>query len=321
MRMVKICMFIFCAAMLFAPQAAQSEEMSQHSSIMRHQNPQHQTIMRHGTNQPHMMQHNTMTQPKSHDPEMMGQEMPKQHQHMMQDPEMGSMPRHYTSPNGVTKHRHPPVQRMSSESIRMRQQMMQPSTMNQQMGMYQGTVYRSQTSHPALRGGCPMCAKINAASLTPQQRANLLRTLTEFSSETDPMYNKLLMLKQEKLNLQRSAFDSPAKRANIEVQREQVRKALMGKLKRQQKVLNSEYGLNVTSRDMLLHRIHRMKMQSPGTMQVMHSQPVQTQVVPVSAPQGTPHGYRSPQEMNPNYNQEYLMNAPMREAYTGQTYQ
>lgn len=283
MRMVKICMLILCAVVLFAPHAAKSEEMSmQQGAVIKHQD----------MNQQPMMQQHQMQQQPQHG--MMNHEV----RHY---PQMSSDPKHYTSPNGITKHRtHPNVMQ------RQQMQQMPRSSVNQHMMMQQQSMYMNH-------GNCPMCAKIRAANLTPEQRADLSRTLTEFSAENEPLYNELLALKQEKLMMERSALKSPAEKANVEVQREQLRKQLMSNHKRQTKVLKNQYGINVTGRDMLLHRVHEMNMQNAG-----YAQMSQTQMTPVTHTHG---GYRSPQSMNPNYNQQYLMNAPMREAYNGHNYQ
>lgn len=246
MRMVKICLLIFCAIGLFVPQIARSAQMQ---------------------------------------------------------PNVNAVPKTYTSPSGIMKHNTPEVQMMERKRMMMKQ----------------------GRSHQTLPSKCPMCAKIQAANLSPEQRMNLMKTLNEFSIQNKPLYDKLLTLKHQQMMLQRSAMKSPAQEANIEMKRENARKALMKNLKRQQKVLKSNYGLDITGREMLLHRLHEMKTEEPT---MVNGQPVYPSTPPMQhrMQHNMQHsnmrdGYRPPQQRNPYYNQDYLLNAPMREGYKGQTYE
>ncbi|SIO35328.1 hypothetical protein [Halodesulfovibrio marinisediminis] len=246
MKMVKICLLIFCATVLFAPQAAQSEEMQQTAN---------------------------------------------------------AAPKTYTSPSGITKHYTPEVQMME----RQRKMMKQGSPYGQHM--------------QKLPNRCPMCTKIRAANLTPEQRASLMKTLTEFSIQNKPLYDELLTLKHQHMMLQRSAMKSPAQEATIEMKRERARKALMNSLKKQQKVLKANFDLDITGREMLLHRLHEMETEQPTMVNGQPVYPISPQMQHRMQHTNVPKGYRPPQQRNPNYNQDYLRNAPMREGYKGQTYE
>ncbi|WP_290920141.1 hypothetical protein [Halodesulfovibrio sp.] len=319
MRVVKISLFIFCTAILFAPQAAQSQEMQPQSGAMMQQE-----------------MYPTM-QPAAPS---------------MADNQMYAVPRTYTSPSGITKHYSPEMQTMHRQQMMMKHGQMNQDMMvkHDQMMMKKGMMHQdgrmmhhpapyNNTMQPVQMGRCPMCAKIQAANLTPEMRANLMKTLTEFSAQNKPMFDELMMLKHQHMMLERSAMTSPAQKATIELKREKARKALMENLKRQQIVLKDSYGLDITGRDMLLHRLHQMKMSDPNYMpmsahppvymNMVNGQPVyrgQTPMRHQMAPghmhqKNLPERYRSPQKENPDYNQDYMMNAPMREGYTGQTYE
>lgn len=309
MRVVKISLFIFCTAILFAPQAAQSQEMQPQKGAMMQQ-------------------------------EMYPAMQPAAPS--MADDQTYAVPRSYTSPSGITKHYSPEMQTMHRQKM-----MMQQGQMSQDMMMQQGMMKHPANTnkmHPAQKyptqmNRCTMCKKIQTAKLTPEMRANLMKTLTEFSAQNKPMFDELMMLKHQHMMLERSAMTSPAQKATIELKREKVRKALMENIKRQQIVLKDTYSLDITGREMLLHRLHQMNMAAPdamqtGTtppvyMQMMNGQPVyrgqmqmHRQMAPAHMQQkNLPERYRSPQKENPDYNQDYLLNAPMRQGYTGQTYE
>lgn len=213
-------------------------------------------------------------------------------------------PKHYTTPSGITKH-------YPQEA---------PTIQHQQMMQQQGTTYYNQMQQMPV-ASCTMCSKIQTANLTPHMRANLMGSLNEFSAQNQPLFNELQMLKNQQLMLQRSAMQSPAQEATLEMRRDQTRKALMKNLKQQRRALKSNYGINITEREMIVHKLHQMQM-NPGNQAMMNSQQTySTQVNHSMQQQQIQHGYRSPQQTNPNYNQEYLINAPMRESYTGQTYE
>ena len=258
MRVVKISMLIFCAVVLFAPQAAQSAKLY-----------------------PTAENNQTYTAPN-----------------------------HYTTRSGIIKH-HPPAASMQQQQQMYQQQMMQQ----------QGTTYYNQTQQAPV-SGCLMCSKIQSANLTPHMRANLMNTLNEFSAQNQPLFNELQMLKNEKLMLQRSAMKSPAQESTLEMKRDQTRKELMKNLKQQRRALKSNYGMNITEREMIVHKLHQMQT-NPGNQAMMNNQQMYSTQVNHSMHQQQQmrSGYRSPQQANPNYNQEYLINAPMRESYTGQTYE
>lgn len=251
MRVVKISMLIFCAVVLFAPQAAQSAKLY-----------------------PTAENNQTYTAPN-----------------------------HYTTRSGITKH-HPPKMSMAQQ-----QQMMQQQS---------ATYYQMQQAPVA---GCTMCAKIQSANLTPHMRANLMNSLNEYSAQNQPLFNELQMLKNEKLMLQRSSMQSPAQEATLEMKRDQTRKELMKNLKQQRRALKSNYGMNITEREMIVHKLHQM--QTNGNQAMMNNQQTYSTQMNhnMHQPQQVQSGYRPPQQANPNYNQEYLINAPMRESYTGQTYE
>ncbi|SHJ47173.1 hypothetical protein ACQ0P8_15440 [Halodesulfovibrio aestuarii] len=182
-------------------------------------------------------------------------------------------PRYYTSPNGITKHYTPEMQ--------MQQQGVPYTQMN--------------FLHKASR--CPMCAKIRAAQLTQEQRMQLMMTLYEFSIQNQPMFDELTRLKQKHAELKRISTTPPEVLATIEIKRENVRCALMKNLKKQRAILKRRFCLDITEREMLLHKLQEMK----------SGQPMQ------KSTKRMPKGYRSPQQSNSNYNQNYLLNAPMRE--------
>ena len=253
MRVVKISMLIFCAVVLFAPQAAQSAKLY-----------------------PTAENNQTYTAPN-----------------------------HYTTRSGITKH-HPPA-----ASTMQQQQMMQQQS---------ATYYNQMQQMPV--ASCTMCAKIQSANLTPHMRANLMNSLNEFSAQNQPLFDELQMLKNQQLMLQRSAMKSPAQEATVEMQRDKTRKALMKNLKQQRRSLKSNYGMNITEREMIVHKLHQMQ-NNPGSQAMMNSQHTYSTQMNHSMhqQQQVQSGYRPPQQTNPNYNQEYLMNAPMRESYTGQTYE
>ncbi|MFA9395955.1 MAG: hypothetical protein ACERJ1_14770 [Halodesulfovibrio sp.] len=255
MRVVKISMLIFCAVVLFAPQAAQSAKLYPSA-----ENNQTQTT-----------------------------------------------PNHYTTQSGIIKH-HPPA-----ASTMQQQQMYQ-----QQMMQQQGTTYYHQAQQMPV-AGCTMCSKIQSANLTPHMRANLMNSLNEFSAQNEPLFNELQMLKNQKLMLQRSAMQSPAQESSLEIQRDNTRKALMKNLKQQRRTLKSNYGMNITEREMIVHKLHQMQ----GNQAMMSGQQTYSTQMNhgMQQQQQVQSGYRPPQQTNPNYNQEYLINAPMRESYTGQTYE
>lgn len=215
------------------------------------------------------------------------------------DDQAYSVPKHYTSPSGITKHYTPEMQMMH----------------RQRMMMKKGLPYQHQMSSQYMSSKCPMCAKLQAANLTPEMRAHLMMTLTEFSIQNQPMFDELKRLKQERAALKRIKSTTPEELVTIEMKRENVRCALMKNLKKQRAILKQRFNLDITEREMLMHKLHQMKMPSPVCPGMTSGQPMHMNTKKM------PQSYRPPQQTNPNYNQDYLRNAPIREGYTGQTYE
>lgn len=193
-----------------------------------------------------------------------------------------SAPKHYTSPSGIIKHYPPEMQKCPPSPQQMK------------------------CMHKASK--CPMCAKIQAANLTPELRMQLMLTLHEFAIQNQPIFDELTRLKQKHATLKRVKTTPPEVLATLEIKRENVRCALMKNLKKQRAILMQRFCLDITERDMLMHKLQEMKMAKSVHPTMTSGQPM-------------PKGYRPPQQTNPNYNQDYLRNAPMREGYTGQTYE
>lgn len=215
-------------------------------------------------------------------------------------------PTHYTTPSGIMKHHNP-----QQEYIYMQQ----PDVIIEDEGtmMQQGAPVSGANNVPTVHSS-PVLSKIDSANLSPEMQQQAYMRVNDFSAENDALYNELLQLKQQRLELERSAFryKTPATRANIETRRKTLRQELMRNLNRQRKALNAEYGVRVTNRDLLMHRLYLMGGQQPA---------YDGQVMPVSGAYTVEPGYRDPQVMNPDYNQQYLRQRTMREAYEGQTYE
>lgn len=252
-------------------------------------------------------------------------------------------PTHYTSPNGIMRH-HAPQQEViytqqpeffdHSQGMEMHQpevidqsrQYQQPKSMKkkQRRTSQQSLQHNTSIESTPTVSASPVLAKVDSANITPQTRARVYQTLAQFSAENDPLYTELLRLKQQRLEMDRSAFknNTPTDRASLEHRRKNLRRVLMGKLKRQQQILKAEYGIKVSSRDLLMHRLYLMNTnQQPGSYSMGSSQTVHTGHSMATTQDTMDQGYRNPQEMNPDYNQQYLRQKTMREAYQGQTYE
>ena len=201
--------------------------------------------------------------------------------------------------------------------------MMHSGTMHRNMMMQQGVPFSHKMQRMPMMEPCTMCSKIYTTPMSHAMRSNLMNTLTGFDVENHPLYTQLMQLRQQHMMMSRMATTSPAQKAALEQKREQVRKALMNNLKKQSAELKAKFNMDITPREFLIHHMHQHNMMMP--MDSMHMRHMHRTTSPrhmmMQKKQAKDRGYRSPQSQNPQYNQNYLENAPMREAYTGQTYE
>ena len=275
------------------------------SGIMKHYSPQQQRMMRRRMDMkmnPEMMKmHEMMRQG------MMSQEMMMKHDKM-------------TKGKGCT-----------SDCPMMQKNMMQHKGMMPMGKMHKGMMRDKN----AMAQKCTMCSRIRTSALTPSLKNKLLNTLQANAAENKPYYDKLYELKKQHRAMKMSAsqYKNPAKRSQLMGERAKVLKALKGNLARQQREIKNSYKVDVGMQELMMHDLHQMQVMQPMPMQddvymmdVRRSPMLYDEMIMLNhglmMDRRNPleKGYRDPQKMNPQYNQEYLRRAPMREGYSGQTY-